>query len=230
MPAPRFTENMSLDHTSLSHRLPKYVYVHCDVDPNAAPLLPAAPLTMERFLTFRSAIAFARRTHDGQRRASGSDFVSHPLAVLQILLSTSSSLPHNAYVAGLLHDTLEDGKTSRQDLRDTFGREVEEAVAALTRPKAGGKAHDLENERIYLEQLVQANERYPYVLLIKLADRLHNMETAQFLPPDRRKILFANTLTLYLPVFYAEEPRQTRFLEPYRTLRSMVETSTANQI
>jgi len=228
---------MNLDHTSLQLRpttpTPTLALtLTLTLDP--------APLTMERFLALRAAIAFARRTHEGQQRMSGCAFVSHPLAVLQILLSASANLPREAYVAGLLHDALEDGQASSRELRSLFGKEVEAAVRALSRTK---KPHsesrtDLSamssrpngHEREYLSQMVLANELIPYVLLIKMADRLHNVETAHFLPPERSHALLSETATLYLPIFQAEEPRQKHFQEAYKTLLRLLEKSVSGQV
>lgn len=227
---------MNLDHTPLlrlgaaeSRRklLPTTLSLTLTLDPSPP---PAAPLTMERFLALRAAIAFARRTHEGQQRMSGCAFVSHPLAVLQILLSADANLPREAYVAGLLHDALEDGQASSRELRSLFGKEVEAAVRALSRPEKPHSESRTNHEREYLSQMILANELIPYVLLIKMADRLHNVETAHFLSPERSRALLTETATLYLPAFQAEESRQKRFLEAYRTLLRLLEGSTENRI
>lgn len=216
---------MSLDHTSLRHRLPKYSYVRYEVDPDAARLLPAAPLTMERLLNFSEAIIFARRVHDGQSRESGGEFVSHPISVLNILLSASTELPRNAYITALLHDSLEDGKTSREEIRMMFGTEVEEAVLALSRPKIPSDSHDPINEIQYVRQLRDANRLLPYVLIVKMADRIHNLETAHYLDARRRDILLKHTERYFLPMFLAEESRQMSYIEPYRFLLRMLQES-----
>ncbi|GEM_PF-1355166 len=245
IPAPHSVENMNLDHTPLQLR-PTTLTLTLTLTLDPAPP-PAAPLTMERFLALRAAIAFARRIHEGQQRMSGCAFVSHPLAVLQILLSADTSLPREAYVAGLLHDALEDGQANSRELRSLFGKEVEAAVRALSRPE---KPHSgfapagatprfclfdqsesrTDHEREYLAQMVLANELIPYVLLIKMADRLHNVETSHFLSPERSRALLSETATLYLPAFQAGEPRQKRFPEAYRTLLQLLETSVESRM
>lgn len=185
---------------------------------------PAVPLTMERFLDFRDAISFARSAHAGQLRLSGGDFISHSLAVLQILQSASNDLPVSAYKAAILHDTMEDSKVTRAEIKSSFGEEIATVVTALTRSACRGRAHDPANEKKYIRQLISANKHHPFVLLIKLADRLHNLETSQYLPLDRQQILFENTSKIYLPVFIAEEHRQV-YRKPYRTLLRMVHES-----
>ncbi|MDD4628950.1 MAG: HD domain-containing protein, partial [Candidatus Peribacteraceae bacterium] len=166
-------------------------------DPVEPQLRPAAPLTMGQYLFFREAIAFARRAHHGQKRLDGRAFLSHPLAVLQILLTTSPDLPHNAYVASLLHDTIEDGCACHKEISGAFGQEVADVVLALSRPRRTGKSTDADREARYIRQMTEANARYPYVLLIKLADRLHNLETAHFLPREKRVTLREETAELY---------------------------------
>ncbi|ALM09488.1 MAG: GTP pyrophosphokinase [Candidatus Peribacter riflensis] len=182
---------------------------------------------MGRFLAFRDAIAFARRAHDGQKRADGRVFVSHPLAVLQFLLTAGTDLPHEAYVAGLLHDAAEDGQATIAGIRAAFGADVADAVEALTRAERPKRLSERAHEESYLARIVEVNGRLPYVLLIKMADRLHNLETSQYLAPARREALLSETATLYLPLFAREEARQTRHADAYRLLLTMLEESVA---
>jgi len=213
-----------------NYRPQTYALLTCDIDLRSPKLLPAVPLTMQRFLAFRDAIGFAQRAHRGQLRLDGRAFVSHPLAVLQLLLAASIDLPHAAYVAALLHDTAEDGTVSIADIRSSFGDDVADAVEALTRPakSVGESAQDC--EEAYLSQLVAANARLPFVLLIKMADRLHNLETAQFLPPQRREALMHETAIFYLPALLREEPRQTHYCDAYRALCGLLEECIAHRI
>lgn len=187
--------------------------------------MPAAPLTVSDYLTYRDAIAFARSAHAGQKRADGRAYLSHPLAVLQILRSVSPSLPYLAYIAALMHDTVEDGQATVQQIRDAFGDEAADAVAALTRPRRPKGIGILEHEQTYLDQMAAANEQIPYVLLIKMADRLHNLETAHFCAPAYRQVLLDETASLYLPLLEREEPHQTRYTDTYRTLLNLLEQS-----
>ncbi len=188
---------------------------------------PAAPLTLSDYFTLRDAITFARSAHAGQKRADGRAYLSHPLAVLQILRSVSMKLPYGAYVAALLHDTVEDGKATLPQIRATFGNEVEAAVDALTRPKRPKGVSIDDHERDYLAQMVEANTLIPYVLHIKMADRLHNLETAHFCAPAYRQALFNETSALYLSLLEREELRQSRHLEAYRLLLTMLEENVA---
>ena len=199
---------------------------HVDVAPPDQ--VPAAPLTMGQFLTFRSAIAFARRAHAGQRRLDGRAYLSHPLAVLQILLTASQHLPQDAYIAGLLHDTVEDGQARLEHIHAEFGEDVATAVDALTRPERPHKADRRAHEEAYLARMIQVNAQLPYVLIIKMADRLHNLETAHFLPVARKDGLHHETLTLFLPLILREEANQTSYSDAYRMLTELLERSLMN--
>jgi len=180
---------------------------------------------MSLFLSYREAIAFARRAHLGQQRLDGRAYFSHPMAVMQILLTASGELPREAYIAALLHDTIEDGRADAREIAATFGEEVADVVLALTRPKKTGRHADPDREPMYIRQMMEANARYPYVLLIKLADRLHNLETAHFLPQERRAALRAETAELYLPVFLREAAKQEQFSDAYDYLNTLIERS-----
>lgn len=199
--------------------------VTCHLDPLVPSFTPAAPITMSDYLALRGAIGFARRAHAGQKRADGRPYLSHPLAVLQILRSVSLALPQAAYAAALLHDTVEDGRATIAEITGAFDTETAAAVDALTRrelPKIGSV---LTREQAYLDRMLEAHERLPYVLLIKMADRLHNLETSHFLVPERRKALLHETVSLYLPLFRKQQSSQTDFVSAYHRLCGMLEES-----
>jgi len=180
---------------------------------------------MGDYLNYRDAIGFARRAHEGQKRADGRPYVSHPLAVLQILRTTSMDLPPAAYVAALLHDTVEDGKATLLEIRSAFGEETADAVDALTRGERPKHASVLTHEQAYLDRMITMHERLPYILLVKMADRLHNLETAHFLAPGRRQALLHETVTLYLPRIRMQETRQSAYADAYRALSALLEES-----
>ncbi len=201
------------------------MFLTCHLDNEDACPQPATPLTMGQYLSFRDAISFARRAHHGQRRLDGRSFLSHPLAVLQILRTASQDLPQEAYFAGLLHDTVEDGKARLVDIHAKFGENVAIAVDVLTRPKRNRKTRACDHEEAYLARMIRANTNLPWILLIKMADRLHNLETAQFLPAEKRAFLFEETAELYLPVFLREAVKQEQFSDAYDFLSSLLQNS-----
>lgn len=203
--------------------------ITCHFDPLAPAVTledaPALPLAMGHFLDFYDAIAFARRIHAGQKRANGRAFFSHPLAVLQILRAASNLLPHAAYVAAILHDTVEDGRTTVQRIRAEFGADIADAVGAITRTALPEGVGIADHEREYLDRMTELHARLPYVLHIKMADRLHNLETVQYLPAEQRRTTLFATTDLYLPLLRREAARQTAYAETYELLLSQLEAS-----
>lgn len=165
------------------------------------------------------ATAVATKAHHGQSRADGSSYIEHPLAVSRILMEASTHLPSAAYAAAVLHDVLEDSDISYSDLAERVGRTVASAVLALTRPPRNPEESFLAAEQRYLSQLRTGNALQPYILLVKMADRIHNLETALALPRARREVLIAATAALYVPFLTVLRPAQPKeFLAAYDTL------------
>ena len=146
----------------------------------------------------------ANRAHDGQKRTSGEPYVQHCLAVATILADLHLDAPTVA--AGLLHDTLEDTSLKREDLEAQFGREVVSLVDGVTKlgqfdslDSQAARSYD-ERELESLRKMFLAMVDDPRVVLIKLADRLHNMRTLGVLPEERRKRIARETLELFAPL------------------------------
>jgi len=142
---------------------------------------------------------FANLAHTGQKRLSGEPFINHPLEVARRLAAWK--LDTTSIMVGLLHDTVEDGGAKREDIVGEFGEEVAELVDGVTkvtdlRLKGSREQEFVENLRKML--LVMAKDLR--VILVKLADRLHNMETLSALPPEKQKINAEETLELYAPL------------------------------
>ncbi|HAS33976.1 TPA: hypothetical protein DCS34_01540 [Candidatus Peribacteria bacterium] len=171
-----------------------------------SPEPPAQNATTNRFASLQHALVLAHRAHGGQRRLDGSSFIGHPLAVFQLLMNAAPLLPAAASIAALLHDTMEKSGVNKRQLELQFGQEVADVVEALTRKQHTG-APSRAQEHEYLLRLTRVNELYPYALLIKLADRIHNIETCHFLPADRRDQLLTVTRDLYVPLFEAQAYR-----------------------
>lgn len=155
------------------------------------------------------AIAIATRAHRGQKRADGSDYIEHPLAVAQILMEASTHLPTAIYAAAVLHDVIEDTPLTFRDLSTKVGRRIATLVLGLTRPRMlYGEAQD-SWERRYLQQMLSVQHVEPGILLIKIADRIHNLETAAIFDHLRRQALITITRSLYIPFFV-----DARYLQP----------------
>ncbi len=144
------------------------------------------------------AYVYAMRAHGAQKRASGDPYFSHPLEVAAIL--TDLGLDDATIVAAVLHDTIEDTTATREEIERLFGPEIARLVDGLTKIKkldlVSKRAEQAENFR----KLLLAIADDVRVLLVKLADRLHNMRTLHFVPPDKRKRIAEETLDIYAPL------------------------------
>ncbi|MGB0749354.1 MAG: RelA/SpoT family protein [Magnetospiraceae bacterium] len=144
------------------------------------------------------AYVFAMRAHGAQKRASGDPYFSHPLEVAGIL--TRFRLDADSIVTALLHDTLEDTPTSLDDIEKNFGNNVSrlvDGVTKLTRIELQSDHKQAENFR----KLLLAMSEDIRVLLVKLADRLHNMRTLRYIKkPEKRVRIAAETLEIYAPL------------------------------
>ncbi len=157
----------------------------------------------------RRAYFFAEERHAGQARVSGDPYITHPLAVASILANLSMDV--DSICAGLLHDLLEDTNVNANDIRDQFGETVLRLVESVT--KLTWTAEGLEAETDYarnrqevhraaenLRKILLAMARDIRVMVIKLADRLHNMETLGCLTPERQKKIASETMQIYAPL------------------------------
>lgn len=151
----------------------------------------------------RSAIELAKEAHKGQLRQNGDDYVEHPIAVLRILMEAGLDLPLEAYLAAVLHDILEETEISEEELRIFAGEEVAEVVKALTKGEEYYRLPRSVRDHKYLERIAALEKKYPYILLIKMADKIHNLETLDGLLKARREKILHETQTTCLPFFRA---------------------------
>jgi GTP diphosphokinase / guanosine-3',5'-bis(diphosphate) 3'-diphosphatase len=144
------------------------------------------------------AYRFSEAAHKGQTRQSGDPYISHPLAVAEILAGWH--LDGQALVAALLHDVMEDTSVTKAEIADTFGKPVAELVDGLS--KLGKiefqSAEDAQAENF--RKMLLAMARDVRVILIKLADRLHNMRTLDAVSPAKRKRVARETMEIYAPI------------------------------
>ena len=144
------------------------------------------------------AYRFSAASHQGQHRASGEPYLSHPLEVAHLLVDFKMDV--TTVTAGLLHDVLEDTGTTKEDLEREFGREIADLVDGVT--KIGKLAFSSREERQAenFRKMLVAMARDLRVLMIKLADRLHNMRTLHYLPEDKARKIAQETLDIYAPL------------------------------
>ena len=144
------------------------------------------------------AYLFSAEAHEGQQRISGEPYIYHPLAVAKIL--ADMRMDYNSLIAAILHDVIEDTGTAKDQVAKAFSEEVAElvdGVSKLTQIKFESQAEaQAENFR----KMMLAMVRDIRVILIKLADRLHNMRTLGVMPPDKRRRIARETLDIFAPI------------------------------
>ena len=181
----------------------------------------------------RRAYVFSAYEHKGQVRRSGEPYMVHPLEVADLL--ADQRLDVVAVAAGLLHDIVEDTPTSIDKVRELFGEEVAHVVEGVTKLSSLQFSSSEERQAESFRKMLLAMVDDVRVILVKLADRLHNMRTLQHLPEDRRMRIAQETRDIYAPIANRLgmskvknelEELAFRFLEPqsYQALRSDVET------
>jgi DNA-directed RNA polymerase omega subunit len=144
------------------------------------------------------AYAFGEAAHVGQFRVSGAPYVSHPLAVAETLAGWH--LDAQALIAALLHDVMEDTAITKQEIADRFGNAAAELVDGVSKLD---RIEDQSFEQAQAEnfrKMLLAMARDVRVILIKLADRLHNMQTLDVIRPEKRRRIARETLDIYAPI------------------------------
>jgi GTP diphosphokinase / guanosine-3',5'-bis(diphosphate) 3'-diphosphatase len=180
----------------------------------------------------RKAYEFSLKHHQGQTRASGEPYLIHPLEVSLVL--ADMKLDSTAISAGLLHDAIEDTSVTHEDVRREFGEQVVHIVEGVTKIDKIDLASREERQAENVRKMVLAMVDDIRVVLIKLADRLHNMRTLRHLPEERRQQVAKETLEIYAPLAHRLgmgkvrgelEDLSFRYVDPigYDQVRSAVE-------
>lgn len=146
----------------------------------------------------KKAYDFSLKHHEGQTRASGQPYLVHPLEVAAVL--ADMKLDPVAIVAGLLHDAIEDTDVTVVDVRKEFGEQVAHIVEGVTKINAIDFSSREEQQAENLRKMMLAMVDDIRVVLIKLADRLHNMRTLEHLSPERQQKIARETLEIYAPI------------------------------
>src|SRR6202453_1403166 len=146
----------------------------------------------------RRAWEFCVQHHSGQLRASGEPYVLHPLEVAQVL--AEMKLDSTAIAAGLLHDAVEDTPVTTEDITEEFGEQVAHIVEGVTKIDKIQFANREDRQAENVRKMLLAMVSDVRVVLIKLADRLHNMRTLEHLRPDRQEAIARETQEIYAPL------------------------------
>jgi GTP diphosphokinase / guanosine-3',5'-bis(diphosphate) 3'-diphosphatase len=181
----------------------------------------------------RRAYLFSAREHRGQIRKSGEPYLVHPLEVANILAELS--LDPICVATGLLHDIVEDTDTTVEDIEEYFGPEIAHLVDGLTKISKLDHASTEERQALNMRKMLLAMVDDVRVVLVKLADRLHNMRTLEYLPGDKRRRIAQETLDVYAPIAHRLGMARVRgeledlafkYLEPeeYQKLKELVES------
>ena len=163
-------------------------------------LISAVSETMDKedIEYIRRAFAIAREAHDGQFRRSGEPYIIHPVQVAKILYELG--MDSESMIAALLHDVVEDTELTKEDVKKDFGEDVAELVEGVTKlgkvPIFTKEEQQAENVR----KMLMAMSQDIRVIIIKLADRIHNMRTLAFMRPHKRREKAQETLEIYAPI------------------------------
>ncbi|MBK1727362.1 bifunctional GTP diphosphokinase/guanosine-3',5'-bis pyrophosphate 3'-pyrophosphohydrolase [Halorhodospira neutriphila] len=160
--------------------------------------LLAAYLEPGTIESIREAYRFAAQAHEGQRRRSGEPYITHPIAVARIL--AEMRLDAESITAALLHDVIEDTPTAKEGVAERFGEQVAELVDGVSKLGAIDFKSKAEAQAESFRKMILAMARDIRVILIKLADRLHNMRTIWIMPPHKRRQIARETLEIYAPI------------------------------
>ncbi|GLQ33009.1 bifunctional GTP diphosphokinase/guanosine-3',5'-bis pyrophosphate 3'-pyrophosphohydrolase [Litoribrevibacter albus] len=155
-------------------------------------------LPSDKINLVRRAYYYAEQAHEGQKRRSGEPYVTHPLEVAQIL--SEIRMDHQSLMAAMLHDVIEDTEVPKTALLEQFGEEVTEIVDGVSKLT---QIHFESKEQAQAEnfqKMALAMSRDIRVILVKLADRMHNMRTLGALRPDKRRRIARETLDIYSPI------------------------------
>src|SRR6187397_3377139 len=185
----------------------------------------------------RRAYDTAVTAHEGQLRSSGDEYVTHPVAVTYFLATLQ--MDAETLAAALLHDVPEDTDFTLADIEKSFGREVTQLVDGVTKLSKFGSARTMEEQQAEnIRKMFMAMAEDVRVVIIKLADRLHNMRTLGFLPAEKQQRIARQTVEIYAPlaprlgmwqIKWELEDLSFKVLEPdaYRDLARQLESHRA---
>jgi len=219
------TESNSLDVT-----LPNWLTACLNPDQSPVELIPVCQSPEDQRL-IREAFEFAYQLHQGQYRKSGEAYISHPVAVAGLLRELGGSAPMIA--AGFLHDVVEDTDVTPEELEERFGSEVRHLVEGVTKLSKFKFSSKTERQAENFRRMFLAMAQDIRVIVVKLADRLHNMRTLEFMKEEKQRAIALETREIFAPlanrlgigrIKWELEDLSFKYLEPlsYREVQSLV--------
>ena len=144
------------------------------------------------------AYEYSKKAHEGQKRRSGEPYITHPLSVADILIDLD--MDQESIITALLHDVVEDTPVSLQDIEKEFGKTIAFLLDGVTKISRMNFRNTYQKQSENIRKMIVAMGRDVRVILIKLADRLHNLRTLQYMPEDRRITIANESLEVYTPL------------------------------
>ena len=155
-------------------------------------------LTAEELEMIQKAYIYSATVHQGQVRLSGEPYLTHPMEVAGILVDMK--LDSATIISGLLHDTIEDTLTTKEQIEREFGKDVSFLVSGLTKLSRISFGSQEERQAENFRKMILAMSSDIRILMVRLADRIHNMRTLQYQKPDRRVYIARETMDVYAPL------------------------------
>ena len=155
-------------------------------------------LGKDQINSVRRAYYYAEQAHEGQYRHSGDAYVTHPLAVASIL--SEMHMDHQSLMAAMLHDVIEDTGVTKTAIKSQFGNTVADLVDGVSKLNKITFSSHAEAQAENFQKMAMAMAKDLRVILVKIADRLHNMRTLKVLAPDKRRRIGRETLDIYAPI------------------------------
>ena len=152
----------------------------------------------EDLTNFKRAFEFSQKAHEGQKRSSGEEYFIHPCNVTAILIKLRIDM--NGLIAGLLHDVVEDCRISPEELKKEFSSEVADIVVGMTKMSQIQFKTREESQAENFRRMIMAMAKDLRVIIVKLADRMHNMRTLQYIDDEKQKNVARETLDIYVPL------------------------------
>ena len=146
----------------------------------------------------REAYAFALKNHEGRKRLTNEDYITHPLNVANILLNLNVDV--TTVIGALLHECINNGESNEEEIEELFGKDVRNIVASITKINRLELQDDSDSSAIYLRKILVGLSEDVRILYVKLADRLHNMRTIWAVNEKKQKRKANETMTVLIPI------------------------------